>query len=78
LLLQLSLGYVYLLMGILIGSAVIPITLCMFWGRLTGVAMITGSVGGAVLAVLTWLILASTYDGGLQNFLQNTGQYTQR
>ncbi|KAK7450506.1 hypothetical protein BaRGS_00039937, partial [Batillaria attramentaria] len=71
---QLSLGWVYLFMGVLVGSAVVPITLCMFWGRLTGTAMIAGSVVGMVLALATWLGVAATYEGGLSNFLDNTGK----
>ena len=62
-------------MGILVGSAVVPITLSMFWGRLTGVAMVAGSVGGTLLALITWLSVASTYEGGLGNFLDNTGEF---
>ena len=73
---QLSLGWVYLFMGILVGSAVVPITLCMCWGRLTGVAMVAGSVGGTLLALITWLSVASTYKGGLSKFLDNTGELT--
>ena len=63
-------------MGILVGSAVVPITLCMCWGRLTGVAMVAGSVGGTLLALITWLSVASTYKGGLSKFLDNTGELT--
>ncbi|XP_048249148.1 urea-proton symporter DUR3-like [Haliotis rufescens] len=73
-LMQLSLGWVYLFMGILIGSAVIPITLSMFWERLTSAAMMAGSIGGAIIAIVVWLSVASTYPGGLDDFLINTGQ----
>ena len=60
-------------MGILIGSAVVPIILCMFWARLTGVAMTAGAISGAVIGLTTWLIVTSTYPGGLANFLENSG-----
>ncbi len=60
-------------MGVVIGSAVIPISLCIFWGRLTGAAMIAGAVSGTVCGLVSWLITASTYDGGLSNFIDNTG-----
>jgi Na+/proline symporter len=62
-------------MGILIGSAVIPITLCMCWERLTGDGMVAGAVIGTVLALITWLSVAATNNGGLnsENFFQNTG-----
>jgi len=61
-------------MGILIGSAVIPIALSVSWDKLTGNAMIIGSVSGTILAVISWLSAASMYDGGLSNFLKNTGK----
>ena len=62
-------------MGVLIGSAVIPITLSMFWARLNGVAMISGAVGGCVIGLTCWLSVAASYDGGLNNFLDNTGMF---
>lgn len=70
---QLSLGWLYLFMGILIGSAVIPIVLCMFWERLTGVGMIAGSITGSSLALVAWLVTASFEEHGLTNFMDNTG-----
>ncbi|GFR85860.1 urea-proton symporter DUR3-like [Elysia marginata] len=71
---QASLGWTYLFMGILVGSAVVPITLSMFWERLTGIAMIAGSLSGTGAALVTWLAVASTYDGGLSDWYNNTGQ----
>lgn len=65
-------------MGILVGSAVIPLVLCMFWGRLTGIAMVIGSVSGTCVALITWLAVASTFDGGLSLFLDNTGNSIHR
>ncbi|KAI8795166.1 urea-proton symporter DUR3, partial [Biomphalaria glabrata] len=67
-----SLGWVYLFMGILVGSAVIPITLAMFWERLTSGAMMAGSIGGAAMAISVWLGVASTYEGGLGSWWTNT------
>lgn len=62
-------------MGILIGSAVIPITLCMCWERLTGSGMVAGAVTGTTLALITWLSVAATNKGGLnsEKFFENTG-----
>ena len=70
---QISLGWIYLLMGVLIGSAVIPISLCLFWSRLTGPAMMTGAIGGAVLGLVSWLVVSSFQPGGLRNFFDSTG-----
>ncbi|XP_070546656.1 uncharacterized protein [Ptychodera flava] len=74
--LQVSLGWVYLFMGVLIGSAVVPIALSIFWSRLTGPAMVSGAVSGTVLGIISWIAVASTYEGGLRGdmFLENTGK----
>ncbi|ESO83679.1 hypothetical protein LOTGIDRAFT_169159 [Lottia gigantea] len=71
---QLNLGWVYLFMGVLIGSAVIPISLSMFWNRLTGIGMVCGSLSGTILALIVWMSVASLYEGGLGDFLINTGK----
>ncbi|XP_053394381.1 uncharacterized protein LOC128555605 [Mercenaria mercenaria] len=69
--LQINLSAVYLFMGVTINSAVIPIVLAMFWERLTGLAMIAGSIGGTVLALISWISVAASYPGGLQDFKYN-------
>ncbi|XP_052271715.1 uncharacterized protein LOC127872425 [Dreissena polymorpha] len=66
--LKINLTVVYLFMGVIINSAVIPITLSMFWERLTGLAMIAGSVGGSILALIAWLIVSASYAGGLNQY----------
>ena len=71
---QINLTVVHLFMGVTINSAVIPITLCMFWERLTGLGMIIGSIGGSVLALISWLSVSATYDGGLNNFGLNASE----
>ncbi|XP_033764344.1 urea-proton symporter DUR3-like [Pecten maximus] len=69
-----SLAWVYMFMGILIGSAVVPIALSVSWDRLTGEGMMAGSISGTILAIIVWLSVASSYDGGLGRFLENTGR----
>ncbi|RUS77237.1 hypothetical protein EGW08_014990 [Elysia chlorotica] len=46
----------------------------MFWERLTGIAMIAGSISGTIAALIVWLAVASTYDGGLADWYDNTGK----
>lgn len=60
-------------MGVLIGSAVFPIVLSLWWIRLNSFGMVSGAVGGTFAGLVAWLITASRYSGGLSNFLQNTG-----
>ena len=47
--------YVYLLMGVIIGSAVCPIAFCMVWSKCTAVGAISGAIVGLVAAVCGWL-----------------------
>jgi urea-proton symporter len=46
-----SLQYVYLAMGVLIGSAVIPISLAIVWKRTNKVAATAGALAGLVWGV---------------------------
>lgn len=71
---SISLGWLYLFMGILIGSAVLPITLCMFWPRLTGIGMVTGALSGTFSAVIVWLSVSSITDDGLSDFFASTSK----
>ena len=62
-------------MGVLIGSAVIPIVLCMFWDRLTGFAMVSGALVGLVSGLVVWLCVAASKPGGLSDFIASTGEH---
>ena len=61
----LSLGFVYLAMGILIGSAVIPIALTITWSRTTRSGAVAGAIIGVMLSLLTWTSVASAESGGV-------------
>ena len=56
----LSLGFVYLAMGIIIGAAVIPIALTILWKKTNRVAATLGAIIGLVIAVSTWVITAAS------------------
>ena len=56
----LSLGFVYLAMGVLIGSAVIPIALTITWKRTNKYAATIGAVAGLVVALCTWVGVAAS------------------
>ena len=56
----LSLGFVYLAMGIIIGAAVIPIALTILWRRTNRVAATAGAVIGLMVAVTTWVTTAAS------------------
>ncbi len=56
----LSLGFVYLAMGIIIGAAVIPIALTILWKRTNRVAATSGAIIGLGVALTTWLSVAAS------------------
>ncbi|MYB46985.1 MAG: sodium/solute symporter [Cenarchaeum sp. SB0662_bin_33] len=59
----LSLGFVYLAMGVLIGSAVIPIALTITWKRTNKYAATAGAIIGLIVALITWTGVASAQYG---------------
>ncbi|CAK0787068.1 hypothetical protein CVIRNUC_010284 [Coccomyxa viridis] len=59
----LSLGYVYLLMGVLIGSAVVPIACCLSWSKCTATAAISGAWGGLAASLTCWLVYTKCVYG---------------
>lgn len=64
--------YVYLLMGVLIGSAVIPIAYCLVWSKCTATAAITGAFSGQAAAIICWLISARYLEGPIS--VESTGE----
>ena len=56
----LSLGFVYLAMGILIGSAVIPIALTILWSKTNKVAATAGAVIGLFCSTTVWVATAAS------------------
>lgn len=60
-----GLGYVYLAMGVIIGSAVVPIGLTITWKNTNGRAAIAGALIGLVAGVIIWLGTAQTMFGEL-------------
>jgi hypothetical protein len=54
----LSLGWVYLFMGVVIGSAVVPLWNMMTWKKASGTGAVIAAWTGLVLAVTGWLVAA--------------------
>jgi Na+/proline symporter len=54
----LSLGWVYLFMGVVVGSAVPPIAFCITWNKISAAGAIGGAVTGLVGAIITWICTA--------------------
>jgi len=71
----LSLGFVYLAMGILIGSAVIPIALTITWSRTTRGGAVSGALIGVILALLTWTSVAASEANGVVDIASLGGAF---
>lgn len=74
-----SLGYLYTLMGVLISSAVVPLTLTLLWSKQSKLAAIASPIIGFAAAVSTWLAVTKsmygtiTVDSTSQNFPMMAG-----
>lgn len=67
-----SLQYVYLAMGVLIGSAVVPIALAIVWKKTNKVAATVGALIGLCCGLIVWLLTAYTFYGEIS--VRSTGQ----
>jgi len=59
----LNLGWVYMFMGTAIGSAVVPLWNLLMWKDANAIGAVVGAWGGMLLALCTWLIVASAQSG---------------
>jgi urea-proton symporter len=57
--------YLYLLMGILVSSAVIPATLTLMWKRQNAVAATATPILGLFCSLITWLMIAKKESGSI-------------
>ena len=67
-----SLGWMYLAMGVIIGSAVLPIAFMLLWRKANAFGAILGTVTGCILGVITWLSVTSIEYGQVN--LDTTGR----
>ncbi|XP_062172280.1 urea-proton symporter DUR3 [Alnus glutinosa] len=67
-----SLGWMYLAMGVLIGSAVIPIAFMLLWRKANAIGAILGATSGCVLGIITWLSVTKSEYGRVN--LDTTGR----
>ena len=61
----LNLGWVYLFMGVVIGSAVVPLWNMMTWKKASGTGAVIAAWSGLVLAVVGWLVAAQVQSGSI-------------
>ncbi len=60
-----SMGYLYLMMGVIVSSAVLPVTLTLTWSGQNKWAASLTPVIGLVLALVAWLVTAKKQCGSL-------------
>lgn len=67
-----SLGWMYLAMGVFIGSAVLPIAFMLLWKKANSTGAILGAIVGCVLGIITWLTVTKVEYGRVN--LDTTGR----
>jgi hypothetical protein len=63
--LGLNLGWVYLFMGIVIGSAVAPLWFLMKWSKASGTGAVIAAWSGLILAIISWIVTAQALEGAI-------------
>ena len=54
-------------MGVILGSAVVPIALCVTWKKANKWGCIAGAISGLCCGVIAWLVTTSALNGGVLN-----------
>lgn len=70
-----SMGWLYTFMGVILGSAVVPIALCITWSKANKWGCIGGSIAGFVAGIVAWLVTTSTLNNGVINVVTSGGDY---
>jgi Na+/proline symporter len=64
-----SMGWLYEFMGVVLGSAVVPIALCVTWSKANKWGCIGGSIIGFFAGLIAWLVTTSTLNSGVVNVI---------
>ncbi|KAF9043829.1 urea transporter [Hymenopellis radicata] len=70
-----SMGWLYTFMGVILGSGVAPIALCITWSKANKWGCIGGSLAGFAAGIVAWLVTTSTLNGGVINVTTSGGDY---
>ena len=62
-------------MGVILGSAVVPIALCITWSRANKWGCIGGAITGFFTGLIAWLVTTSALNGGVINVTTSGGDY---
>lgn len=70
-----SMGWLYTFMGTLLGSAVVPIALCITWQKASKVGCMVGAISGLIAGIIAWLVTTSTLNDKVINVVTSGGDY---
>ncbi|KIL65155.1 hypothetical protein M378DRAFT_11013 [Amanita muscaria Koide BX008] len=70
-----SMGWLYTFMGVILGSGVIPIALCITWKKANKWGCIGGSLIGFAAGVIAWLVTTAKLNNGVINVTTTGGDY---
>lgn len=62
-----SMGWLYTFMGVILGSGVAPIALCITWGQANKWGCISGAIIGFATGIIAWLVTTATLNDGVIN-----------
>nr|GAT50618.1 urea transporter [Mycena chlorophos] len=68
-----SMGWLYTFMGVILGSGVAPIALCITWSKANRMGCIIGAAAGFAAGIVAWLVTTSTLNGGVINVTTSGG-----
>ncbi|KAF8995977.1 urea transporter [Cyathus striatus] len=70
-----SMGWLYTFMGVILGSGVAPIALCITWSKANKWGCIVGAVAGFAAGVIAWLVTTSSLNNGVINVQTSGGDF---
>lgn len=70
-----SMGWLYDFMGVVLGSAVVPIALCVTWRRANKWGCIGGACLGFCCGLIAWLVTTATLNSKMINVTTSGGNY---
>ncbi|KAF8908145.1 hypothetical protein CPB84DRAFT_1843609 [Gymnopilus junonius] len=62
-------------MGVILGSAVVPIALCITWSKANKWGCISGAIAGFAAGIIAWLVTTSTLNDGVINVTTSGGDF---
>ncbi|OBZ78440.1 putative urea active transporter 1 [Grifola frondosa] len=68
-----SMGWLYEFMGVVLGSAVVPIAMCVTWRKANKWGSIGGAIAGFCCGVIAWLVTTATLNNNVLNVTTTGG-----